>query len=384
MTKRGSKTNSKTPKKGQKRTASNETRASNQMRKQMAIAPVRIGMAAMVSRFSARSMTNGKTSYQHVRCSGRISTLSVTSSTLEGQILFTQNLNPSSFNNSALQLEAALWDRFFLKKLTMTYAPTVGTAVNGSLVGAYDVDAQDENGYVLGTQISLAKFCAHETAAQDSVYRSMSWVFNGSPDLPFLYVNPGADSGEIARWTSPGVFVICANSTFDNTYNLGAIWFDAEYEFTNRNIEAAAQLCGAYTMTITANTTTTTPFLDGVLAVKTGTVNGAFLQTPVIVSSRTLAFNSLDSAKSYLVRIYQGGLTTCSVAGSVTVPAGFGTLVSSSPSFSSTAWSCEAQAVPDASGILRLQYTGATFVAGSTTVTVVITSLPFTTDVIIG
>lgn len=350
----------------------------------MALAPVRIGQRAMRSRFKVNTVSDGRVDYCNVRCSDRLTSLAVSTATLEGEVLYSINLNPSSFSNTALQVEAALWDRYRLKRITFSYCPNVGTSSNGSLVGSYDVDVVDEGGYAVGTQISLTKFCAHETASQDSIYRPMSWSMRGSPDLPFLYINPGTDAGETARWTSSGVFVICANSTYADTLNLGTIWFDAEYEFTNRNIEAAIQGFGCYTLTITANTTTTTPLLNGTVARKTGTSNSNFLVNPTIVSDRSFNIGSLDYDKSYIIRLYQGGLTTCTAAGSVTISSSsFGTLVDSSTSFSSTAWQLTAQARPSTTGVIRLQYTGATFATGSTSVTVFVASVPTTTNILV-
>lgn len=347
------------------------------VRRAMASAPVRYGQAPKRSHFKVRSMSDGRADYCNVHVADRLTSISVATTTLEGEILYSLNLNPSSFSNTALQVEAALWDRYRLKRITFSFCPNVGTSTNGSLVGGFDVDVVDEGGYQVGTQISLTKFCAQETASQDSVYRPMSWSYRGAPDLPYLYINPGTDAGEVARWTSCGVFALLANSTYADTYNLGVLWFDAEYEFTNRNIEAAIQQFGAFTGTITANTTTTTPLLNGVFARKTGTSNSNFMLLPTVVSDRSINFGSLDYDKTYIVRLYQGGLTTCTAAGSVTVSSStFGSIVDSSASFSSTAWQLTVQARPSATGVLRLQFTGATFATGSTSVTVFAASIP--------
>lgn len=310
--------------------------------------------------------------------------MGVATSTLEGEVLFSQNLNPATFQNTPLQVEASLWDRYRLKWIKFNYCPNVGTSTDGSLVGGFDPDCQDESGYAAGQQIGLARFCAHETAAQDSVYRPMSWLYRGPADLPYLYVSSDLANSNNSRWTSPGIFALLANTTFSATNAaLGVLWFDAEYEFTNRNVEAAVQGFAANTVTMTANAVTTTPLLAATLVYKAGTQSGAFIKSPTVVSDRTFVYAGLDPAKSYFFRFVQTGLTTVTAAGAITVPAGFGTSLNTNAGFSSTSYTLICQATPSATGALRFQLTGPTAAVGSVTATCFITSLPTTTDVVI-
>jgi len=354
------------------------------MRGELARAPVQFAQRAMKPKFSSRSASEGGTDYARVVSADRLTSINIDSSGAavpEGRVLFSQDLNPRAFTNTNLEVEAALWDRYRLKKVTFTYCPNVGTSTAGSLVGGFDPDVQDEGGYAVGSDVPIRKFCAHPTAAQTSLYTNMSWTYRAPKDLPFLYAKDAATDavGAISHWTSPGKFVLLTNMIFGMGAGTaaGVLWYDAVYEFNGRNVEGAIQDFAALSGTSTGSGAAT-PFAAGTIAYRAGDINDT-IGLPTFTGNAQLEWQDLEPTKAYMVRAYFGGGTTCSASGTMTAVATFGTTIYSIGSFSATETAVIGLFTPTAGGRLRLTCNQGTWVAYPTTFSFLISSMPSST-----
>lgn len=350
----------------------------------MSKAPVRFAAAKMRTRFKTRSVSNGRLSIATVESSDRLASIGIGANTAEGTVLFAQNLNPRSFTGTNLELEACLWDQYRLKEITFTFSPLVGTQTDGAIVAAFDPDIADETSYGVGTTVGLTKFCAHETAAQCSLYRAQSWRYRPVKG-PFLFARPTASAGASVTsdqyWTSPGIFALVTDNAFASAIPAaGTIWYDAVYEFMGRNVEASV---GEFSCVDCVNNGTSgaaTPFVGAVISAHAGCGDAQTIDDPVAVTTGILEWSGLDPNRSYLIRGYFFGGSGCSTAPVPTVQNTFGTLVDYFNSFGSTAAQCITQVVPSARGIVRISYNQGTWVAYPTTSTHLLVALPVTAD----
>jgi hypothetical protein len=354
--------------------------ANKNARERTANAPVAFAQFNPRPRMQTRSASNGAGDYAEVVITDRLGALAIAGTEVEGQVLFVQNLNPRTFTGTALEIESALWDRFRIKRITFYYCTSSPTSFAGSLLGGFDPDAQDFSAYTVGSVIPARSFAAHPTAAQCSVYSNMAWTYAAPPDLPFLYTrdtDPAAQTGATlavpSHWTSPGIFALLANVglAVANT-GAGVMWYEAVYQFNGRNVEGAIQDFGAYKYT-GASGVAATPF-TGLTSMpyRAGVVNT--LQTPAVVNVSKLEWDELDPSKAYYVRYYVDGGTTCSVAGTIAIDT-YGTSVSTSNSFSTTASAASILCRPSAAGRLRLQFNQGTWSVYPTTGSLFLTSL---------
>jgi hypothetical protein len=72
-----------------------------------------------------------------------LTTVSVTPSTLPGDLLFTLPVDPHVGNNTRLQLESRNWQKYFFKRFDVCYIPVSGTDEDGSIIGTYFTDPKD-------------------------------------------------------------------------------------------------------------------------------------------------------------------------------------------------------------------------------------------------
>jgi hypothetical protein len=382
MTKKNSKQPSGASKKTKARGRSANTVAAQRESVASKTVPVAYAQRNLKSMFSSRSASDGKNDYAVVRCSDRLGAVTILGASPnipEGRVLFVQDLNPRRFGNTALEVEAALWDRFRLKKITFTYCTTVATSTSGSVVGGFDPDVQDQAGYILGSDVTLRKFCAHRTVAQTSLYRNMSWSYSAPPDLPFLYTRDTAqnDAGDgTSHWSSPGVFALLSNVPFTTDVGtVGVIWYDAEYEFNQRNVEGAIQDAGFFQYTNDGSSGASTPFVGvSTFAYQASTISTTPL--PIKVDNQTVDFTDLDADKAYIARFYWPGGTTCSVAPTIATAGSIGTLIDSSASFSASACAALGLFRPNAAGKLRIRVNQGTWATYPTTGNWFLTSLP--------
>lgn len=336
----------------------------------------------MRSRYKARSVSNGVVDYAEVESSDRLATINVVNGTKEGEVLFSQNLNPRTFENTNLGTEATLWDRYRLKEIQFTFCPAVGTSKDGAIVAAFDPDIQDENSYAQGEIVGLTRFCAHETAAQTSVFRPQTWRYVAPKDLPFLYTritNAGGNPADTRPdyWTSCGIFAILANNAFTSALALGTVWYDAVYEFSNRNLEGAVQDFTVAVVTNDGTSGSTTPFKNGTVAELANVQDGANLPLPERLTDGQLQWTGLDPGKTYLIESYYAtGGSTCSASPTIAVNATYGTVVNSFASFSSTQARTTLQVRPNAAGVVRTTHTQGTWATYPTSNSQAISSLP--------
>lgn len=323
--------------------------------------------------------SDGRRDYATLEVSDRLISVGAATGDAEGKILFSQDLNPRQFVGTNLEVEAALWDRYRLKKITFYYCTNTAKTEGGSFVAGFDPDVQDINGYAIGNTIPLRAFCAHPSVHQTAVYDNESWTYSAPPDLPFLYTRDSTStSSSIAgyttsHWTSPGIFALCVNAAPSVTHTgHGVLWFDAVYEFNGRNVEGNIQEFGAWTYTNSGSAAATPLAGVTVFPFRTGVISSA--EQPNVVNTSRLEWLHLDSDKAYYFRYYVDGGTTCSVAATAVVDT-YGTSVGTSNSFSATATVTELLARPSSAGRLRIQLNQGTWAAYPTTGSFYLTSV---------
>lgn len=354
--------------------------ANKMIRQELKAAPVAFSQFNPRPRMQTRSASNAKGDYAQVVITDRLSAITIAGTEVEGQVLFSQNLNPRSFAGTSLEIESALWDRFRLKNIKFYYCTSSPTSIAGSLLGGFDPDVQDFSAYTVGAVVPPRSFGAHPTAAQCSVYTNMAWSYSAPPDLPFLYTrdtDPAAQTGATlavpSHWTSPGIFALIANVALTvAAAGAGVMWYEAVYEFNGRNVEGAIQDFAAYKYT-GASGVAATPF-TGLTSMpfRSGVVNT--LQTPAVVNVSKLEWDELDPSKAYYIRYYVDGGTTCSVAAVLSIDT-YGTAIDTSNSFSTTATVGSILVRPSAAGRLRLQFNQGTWAVYPTTGSLFLTSL---------
>lgn len=147
---------------------------------------------------------------------------------LDGDILFTQNINPGEFVTSRMSQWNPLYQRYRIRKMAILYEGAAGTQTNGQLIGYFDQDVDNQ----LDTD-SPAN--SQRAAAQVGNQICQCWedqIFpNGEMD-PYttLFTLPASGSGD-ERLHMQSTFYLLAATDLAPNLDLGVLYVAYEIEF---------------------------------------------------------------------------------------------------------------------------------------------------------
>jgi len=184
-------------------------------------------------------------------CRFRQEDVSVSTSTIQGEVLFNETITPDNFEDAMFQMYANAYDDWQIKGMTFDFAqiqpPGNSLAVGRLLMGIdYDPDDNDSDLTYSKAQSAKTKVTFQLTEGGTSLRLDKRQM-----NTKKLFTNQKSSiEDDTLRWTSPGTLFVVADSAGFNNMDVGSIWVDylvrfsaPIIEFDSNNLQAQVYNC---------------------------------------------------------------------------------------------------------------------------------------------
>lgn len=252
----------------------------------------------------------GKTPYRNLKLNGKaadygstdyLGTVSVSSTNVIGDILFSFKLNPLLATATRTAQEASQWERYRVKEWCLRFVAMNGTETDGQTLAFIEPDPQDAWS---NSALNMNKASAQYGSVPDNVWKHFKVCLPIVPGVPDFYTNPLTTSDP--RFSVAGVaYVIYAGGvkfpSGTTTVNLFNVWQDIDLEFYQPELTLAAS-------SAMSSGTTTTPTIanilngikvagvvpvnvtsDGTVQIDTGSLGGNNIVAEIISTAQSAA-----------------------------------------------------------------------------------------------